>query len=919
MGIVMTAVLIAGCSGEPAETTELKPLVWECEEMVTEKTYKLWYDAPAKPNLSGFLQEALPLGNGYMGINVFGGTDTELISVTENSMFNPYLTAKENQVVDPGGEARTFYNNGGLNLLSKVYLDFGHKNVENYRRELSLNEAVARVKYDCEGVSYRREYFATYPDKVSVVRLTASQAGALTFTLRPEAVYTYDYMYEPGDGYSKTGTAKAKGDTVTVSGIMNYFGIRYEGLFKVIPQGGTLTTGKDTVTVENADSAIILMAVGTNYHMTEETFLASDQQKLNGNEDPHDKVQAILDAASAKTHMQLLEDHRADYCDLFGRADIDLGGALSDTVTTEELVKNYKKGIRDPYLEELVFQYGRYMLIASSREGCLPANLQGIWNFCDSSAWSSGYWHNINVQMNYWPAFNTDLAELFQSYVDYNETMRPAAQNNADTYLSKVGAENMAEAGTGGNGWAVGTGCNPYKCASPSVGSHSGPGTGAFTSLLFWDYYDFTRDETILEEHTYPAVEGMAEFLSKTLVKQGDGKWLVGKSASPENHTGYDDNTKKYLYYHTVGCAFDQQMVYENHRITLLAAQALGYTEKESPVLAVIREQMDLLDPVNIGYSGQVKEYREENYYSDIGDPNHRHISQLVGLYPGTSINSTTEAWLEAAATTLELRGDGSTGWATAHRALSWARVGDGENAYRLANKLLAQRANANLWFSYNGVKDSPFQIESNFGYTAAVAEMLLQSHEGCLALLPALPETWESGSFTGLTARGNFSVDAVWEKSQAVSFTVRSRAGSECVLRYPGIENALVLDSNGNEVAFETVESGLICFDTVKGETYTVKNIPAHTKIKAPENVTVSVAGGNGTLRWTESGEADSYNVYIAIGDEAVYTLLQKDAQGGAYSFVKKQYAGKRVTFRVTAVAADGTESAGSTIVLQP
>ena len=927
MCLLLLVAVAAGCGKESRQATETTVAVkngWEDDYMVSGKLYELWFDEEAPQSLEGFERWALPLGNGYMGINVFGGVKSELVSVTENSLFNgSSYSSIGAPKIGPFGQERCDANQGGLNLMAKTHIDFDHSQVTNYRRQLRLNDATAKVSYDCGGVHYTREYFCSYPDKVTVMRLTASQAGALTFTLRPEAPYCYPYQQTEGDDMGKTGKVTAEGDTITLSGLLTYYNLRYEGLYKVIPVGGTVKAnenGKGTITVTGADSCVILLAVGTNYRLDANTFLASEKKKLDVNEDPHEKVQGYLDAASAKDYATLLANHRADYCELFDRAQLDLGGVPSDTVTTNELVQQYKKGSNDPYLEELVFQYGRFLLIQSSREGCLPANLQGIWNFGDSAAWTGGYWHNINVQMNYWPAFNTGLAELFQSYVDYNEAFRTAAQANADKYVAAIGAPTASPAGTGQNGWAVGTGCNPYKCAGVSANSHSGPGTGAFTSLLFWDYYDFTRDETILEKHTYPAVEGMATFLSKTLKEYGDGKWLVYKSASPEMNVGFDAENNKYIYYHTEGCAFDQQMVYANHLATLQAAEALGYTEKDHPVLATIKAQIDHLDPVNIGHSGQVKEFREETYYGEIGDPKHRHISQLVGVYPASVINGTTEAWLDAAGVSLKERGNSNIAWGKAHRLLCWARIQDAEQCYGQVQGLLKENTSNNLWGNYNtNPNNDPFQIESNFGYTAGVAEMLVQSHAGYIEFLPALPEGWKNGSFTGLTTRGNFSVDAVWENGQAVRFAVRSNAGGECALYYPGIENATVRDSSGDEVVFEVVESGWICFDTVKGEGYTVEQIPAHTKLDAPGQLTVAADGAEIALSWQKVSGAETYHLYAAVGDEPDYTLLRKDISGSECAIPKSDFAGKRATFRVTAVAADGTESRGITAVLVP
>ena len=892
--LLAAALLLPMMAVIPAEAEE--------EIVMNEKAYRIWFDEEAPQTMLGFEEWSLPIGNGYMGLNVFGGVETELISVTENSLFNPYV---DGNATTPGGEERCKSATGGLNLLAKTYIDFGHSNVSNYQRDLNLGDAIASVSYDAGGVHYTREYFSSYPDKVSVMRLTASESGALTFTLRPIAPYVHDYLNTPGDGMGKTGKTVAQGDTVIVSGMMDWYDINYEGMYKVIPQGGTMVAANDengengTITVTGADSAVILLAVGTNYHMVPESFVSGDSGvKMDANEYPHEKVLGYMNAAAEKSYDRLLADHMADHKYYFDRASLDLGGVCSDTLTTDQLLANYKNGDCDPYLEELLFQYGRYLLIASSREGCLPANLQGVWNFGDTAAWSGGYWHNINVQMNYWPAFNTNLSELFQSYVDFNETFRSTTEKNADTYLKNIGSETMATAGTGQNGWAVGTNVNPYRAGAPGTTGHSGPGTGAFTSLLFWDYYDFTRDETILEEHTYPAVEGMANFLSKTL-KEYDGKWLVANSASPENANKY----------RTVGTAFDQQMVYENHLVTLKSAEILGYTAVDHPLLATLEEQIDHLDPVNVGFSGQVKEYREENYYSDIGDPLHRHISQLVGLYPGTAINGTTEAWLDAARTTLNLRGDGTTGWSICHRLLAWARLMDGERSYQLIKKLMTTRTNSNLWTTH-----PPFQIDSNFGYTAGVAEMLVQGHAGYIEFLPALPSAWATGSFRGLTTRGAFEVDAAWANGQATKFVIKSNAGESCAVKYQNIATATVVDSKGNPVSFTAEGTDLIRFATTEGETYTVTGISAAVKVAAPTALTVTASGSTMNLSWNASGDAVSYNIYRAVNDDANYEQVATGVTGTAYTYTASDVTGAdRVTMRVTAVGESGRESVGA------
>jgi len=911
----------------------------------SEKQYTIWFDEAADESVEGFERWSLPLGNGYMGINVFGGVETELLSVTENSVFNPGSSGNGTLDSDTGifyndfGDERIDNSSGGLNLMAKTYIDFtGHTTdgASNYKRELSINDSVAKVSYDYDGVTYTREYFSSYPDKVTVMRLSASVAGKLSFTLRPEIPFCYDpevdatkysYLNQEGDGYYKTGKVTAEGDTITLKGTMAYLGTDFEGLYKVIPTGGSMVAANDangkngTITVTDADSVIIILAAGTNYDYEYITF---DKAKgmLDDAPDPHEKVQGWLDAAAAKTYDALLGDHQADFKTYYDRASLDLGGVFDDSVTTDLLVSSYGTGntANDRYLEEMTFQYGRYLLIASSREGCLPANLQGIWNFADSAAWSGGYWHNINIQMNYWLAFNTGLSELFQSYVDYNVAMRDKAQTNADSYLKSISAPGIATAGTGENGYTIGTGCNPYFIASPYANGHSGPGTVAFTSLLFWDWYEFTQDETVLSEYVYPAVEGAAKFLSKTVKQYEDGTYLVYKSASPEN--GISN-----VYIRTVGSAFDQQMVYANHLATLEAAEILGYTEEDYPILATINEQINKLDPVKIGYSGQVKEYREENYYGEYGEKFHRHISQLVGVYPADLINGDTDAWLDAAGVSLENRGYTNIAWGVIHRMLCWARIQDGEQAFDELELMMTEHLGYSLLSNYNSLKrpdrkhNNPFQIEANFGYTAAVAEMLVQSQAGYIEFLPALPEAWSTGSFQGLTARGDFAVDAAWTDGVATEFKIYSGSGKECAVKYPNIASAVVKDSAGNTVSFTAEGEDLITFATTKGETYTISAIPSHTpNLAAPTGLSLEAGDAKMDLSWTASEGAASYNVYRALNDEPSYTLVGEGVTGTSYTYNYSDIQGyDRVTMRVTAVAADGTESTSALVYALP
>ena len=329
-------------------------------------------------------------------------------------------------------------------------------------------------------------------------------------------------------------------------------------------------------------------------------------------------------------------------------------------------------------------------------------------------------------------------------------------------------------------------------------GGHSGPGMAAFTSKLFWDYYAFTNNKQILKETTYPAVLGVANFLSK-VTTDTLGFLLATPSASPEQ---YAKVTKRP--YPTIGCAFDQQMIYENHQDAIHAATLLGKRDKN---IRLFKEQSKRLDTVQIGNSGQIKEYREEKYYGDIVlEQNHRHISQLIGLYPGTLINENTPVWLDAAKVTLNRRGDISTGWSMAHKINLWARAKEGNRAHDLVTALLTTGIHENLWATCLAVLRSPFQIDANFGGTAGIAEMLLQSHEGYIHILPALPDIWKNGSYRGLTARGNFEVSANWREGQLAQAEILSKQNNTCILKYPNITYAILKDTTGKTIKYKSI-----------------------------------------------------------------------------------------------------------------
>jgi alpha-L-fucosidase 2 len=465
-----------------------------------------------------------------------------------------------------------------------------------------------------------------------------------------------------------------------------------------------------------------------------------------------------------------------------------------------------------------MFQYGRYLLIASSREKTLPANLQGAWSAYYNTPWSGGFWHNINVQMNYWGAMSANLGECFEAYNAFFKAYLPMAQKHAADYVRKHNKEKLSEGGD--NGWIIGTGANAYYIPGAS-GGHSGPGTGGFTAKLLVDYYLFTQDRKFLEEVAYPAMLSLSKFYSKALVPHGEFL-LVEPSSSPEQTAtaeqvkGMPGHLSGGKYYTTDGCTFDQGFVWETFSDTLAMAEKL---EKTDPFLETIREQMGRLDPIQVGADGQIKEYREETHYSDIGDPKHRHISHLCPLFPGTLINPTRPEWMKAASKTLDLRGDKTTGWALAHRMNSRARLGEGEKAHNVYQRFLRERTLPNLWTVH-----PPFQIDANLGSMAGVAEMLLQSHEGAIQILPALPKAWSTGSFQGLVARGNFVVSCEWSDGKPATISIHSKSGGTCRLASPGIGAATIKDSKGNAVQATGEGNDRIQFETTAGETYFIQ-----------------------------------------------------------------------------------------------
>lgn len=715
---------------------------------------KLWYDKPAEV----WMTSALPVGNGGIGAMFFGGVAHEQVQFNDKTLWSG------------GKDKRGSYQNMG-----DLFFDFNTPGTcTGYRRELSLDDAIGSVAYAINGIDYQREYFASHPDSVIVIRLsTPGHKGKLSFSVRMQ------------DG--RQGATHIDNRVMTISGKLDV--LCYEAQAMLQAEGGTVETTGDRINVREADAVTVLLTGATNFDLASDTYTRGHAQNV------HERLSARLEKASKKSYKKLKADHLADYRPLFARVELDLD-AQTPGYTTDVLIREHKD---NAYLDMLYFQYGRYLTLSSSRGGQLPSNLQGLWNNVNNPAWECDYHSNINVQMNYWPTETANLSECYEPFIRYvyTEALKPGG-----SWQAVARKENC-------RGWAVHTQNNIFGYTDWLINRPA----NAWYCTHLWQHYAYTLDKKYLRETAWPVMKVTCQYWFDRLKDNGNGQLVAPNEWSPE-HGPWED-----------GVAYAQQLIYALFDETLQAADAL---EMNDAFVTELKDKFNRLDNgLHIGSWGQIKEWTIQE---DTQGDHQRHLSHLIALYPGRQISYLIDRrYADAAKTALDSRGDGATGWSRAWKVACWARLWDGERAYRLLKQAqnITDVTTVSMDDNAGGIYENlfcahpSFQIDGNFGATAGISEMLLQNTVKGVHLLPALPSAWPNGHYKGLRAESGFTFDVTWANGKMTDLQIHSAAGQECRLYLPGIRIRSAKGIKGGTNGLTTSSDGTVAFSTRPGKSY--------------------------------------------------------------------------------------------------
>ena len=789
--------------------------------------YVLAYKQPASTTYKSWEEEALPIGNGSLGAKVFGLIGAERIQFNEKSLWSggplpdssdyqggnlqdqyvflaeirqalekrDYNTAKELAEQHLVGPKTSQY--GTYLSFGDIHIEFSNQGktlyqVTDYQRQLNISKALATTSYVYKGTRFEREVFASFPDDLLVQRFTKEGVETLDFTM--ELSLTRDLASDGKYEQEKSDYKECQLD-ITASHILMKGRVKDNDLqfasCLAWETDGDIRVWSDKVQISGASYANLFLAAKTDFSQNP----ASNYRKKI---DLEQQVKDLVETAKEEGYTQLKSRHIEDYQALFQRVQLDLG-ANGDISTTDDLLKNYKSQ-EGQDLEELFFQYGRYLLISSSRDcpDALPANLQGVWNAVDNPPWNSDYHLNVNLQMNYWPAYVTNLLETVFPVINYVDDLRSYGRLAAARYAGIVSREGEE------NGWLVHTQATPFGWTAPGWDYYWGwsPASNAWMMQTVYEVYSFYRDQDYLREKIYPMLRETVRFWNAFLHEdQQAQRWVSSPSYSPEHGPI------------SIGNTYDQSLIWQLFHDFIQAAQELGL---DGDLLTEVKEKFDLLNPLQITQSGRIREWYEEeeqHFQNEKVEAQHRHASHLVGLYPGTLFSHKGQEYLDAARASLNDRGDGGTGWSKANKINLWARLGDGNRAHKLLAEQLKTSTLPNLWCSH-----PPFQIDGNFGATSGMAEMLLQSHTAYLVPLAALPDAWSRGSVSGLMARGHFEVSMSWEDKKLLQLTILSRSGGYLRVSYPDIEKS-VIKMNQEKIKAKCIEKDCISVATAEGD----------------------------------------------------------------------------------------------------